>query len=99
MLSNWGRKGYNKYKGVCPVITITVLGKGEPYDSVFNPFPVYVECTFRFCSFPYLAVSVFYLNEGTSLPISRDHCKRAKNPPTSFPVEKSKFGVTCETGQ
>ena len=53
MVSNWWRKGYNKYKGVCPVITIiTVLGKGEPYDSVFIPFPVYVECTFRFCSFP-----------------------------------------------
>ena len=52
MVSNWWRKGYNKYRGVRPVITVTVLAKGEPCDSDFDPFHMCVQCTFRFCSFP-----------------------------------------------
>ena len=56
MMSNWWRKGCNKYKGLCPVIK--VLGKGEPYDSVFDLFPVCVQCTYRFCGFLQLVVSV-----------------------------------------
>ena len=46
MMSNWQKKGCNKYKVLCPVIT--ALDKGETYDSVFDPFPVCVHALLDF---------------------------------------------------